>query len=97
MRVIPAGKPWGALMILNPSRPVQEDEMSKRRHPHAIETMELKEAAGILGVAQKAIEQADALAQRGSRTMGRALSRQRIREAREAADEAQRAINAELS
>jgi hypothetical protein len=38
----------------------------------------------------------DELAQRGSKTMGRALTRQRIREAREAADEAQRAINAEI-
>lgn len=69
--------------------------MSERRN-RRIEIMEIREAGGILGVAQKAIEQADHLAQRGSKTMGRALSRQRIREALKAADEAQRAINAEL-
>lgn len=70
--------------------------VGRRRRSRLIEIQEIQQAAGILGVAQKAIEHADELAQRGSKTMGRALTRQCIREARRAADEAQRAINAEI-
>lgn len=68
-----------------------------RRRTGAVETMEITEAGGILGVAQKAIEQAVLLAERGSRTAARPHTREKLRAAKQAADEAQRAINAELS
>ncbi len=73
-----------------------KSQPSRRRRTTSIERMEVGEAGGILGVGQKALRQAEALVARGTRSKLRPATRAAVVRACEAADDAQRAINAEM-